>query len=372
MDTLVSILIFFVIFGLLVISHESGHFLIARANNIRVKEFTVGLGPVLFQRVKKGTAYSIRLLPFGGACIYDGMIGLDDGEEDAAEKAPFFAPRAEVRFEEDTEPEGMPFPEANVFARIATVIGGPLFNVILAYLLAVVVTYFVAWSFPVVQGLTEDSAAAEAGLMEGDLILKMDSENIHMAQEVTLNSALNKGQDIHLVYERDGERRTTVITPKYHADEGRYYIGFYIGEYQQIRGVKTLQYAWYNVEYAIKGTYKSLLMLIKGQLDKDDVSGPVGMVKIVDETYEETKAYGLGAVTLTMMDLAILLSVNLGLMNLLPLPALDGGRLIFLFIEVLRGKPIPPEKEGMVHLVGMAALIALMVFVLFNDIAKFL
>lgn len=370
MDTLISILIFFIMFGLLVISHESGHFLIARANNIRVKEFTVGLGPVLLQRVKKGTAYSVRLLPFGGACIYDGMMGLDD-EEDEADAAPFFAPRAEVQGEME-EAEGIPFPEAGVFARIATVIGGPLFNVILAYILAVVVTYFVSWSFPVIRGLTENSAAAEAGLQVGDLILKMDSERIHMAQEVTLNSALNKGQDINIVYERDGERHNTVITPKYHEDEGRYYIGFYIGEYQQIRGPATLKYAWYNVEYAIKGTYKSLLMLIKGQLDKDDVSGPVGMVKIVDDTYEETKAYGIGAVTLTMMDLAVLLSVNLGLMNLLPLPALDGGRLIFLFIEVLRGKPIPPEKEGMVHLVGMAALLALMVFVLFNDISKFL
>ena len=370
MDLIVSVLIFFVIFGLLVISHESGHFLIARAGNIRVKEFTVGLGPVLLQRIKRGTAYSLRLLPFGGACIYDGMIGLDDDETEE-DKTPFFAPRAEVKATEEV-PEGMPFPEAPVYARIATVLGGPLFNVILAYLLAVVVTYFTVWSFPVLKGIAEDSAAQEAGLMEGDVIVKMDREHIHMAQEVTLNSALNKGQDIVIVYERDGERHTTTITPKYNEEEGRYYLGFFIGQYERVSGISTLKYAWYNVEYAIKGTYKSLLMLIKGQLDKNDVSGPVGMVKIVDDTYTESKAYGVSAVVLTMMDLAILLSVNLGIMNLLPLPALDGGRLLFLFIEVLRGKPIPPEKEGMVHLAGMVALIALMVFVLFNDITKFL
>ncbi|MBQ9513047.1 MAG: site-2 protease family protein, partial [Lachnospiraceae bacterium] len=151
MDNFISIIIFFIIFGMLVISHESGHFLIARANNIRVKEFTVGLGPVLLQRIKKGTAYSIRLLPFGGACIYDGIIGFED--EDDEVKAPFFAPRAGIDTSTVT-PAGMPFPEANVFARIATVVGGPLFNVILAYLLSLVVTYFTAWSFPVVADLT--------------------------------------------------------------------------------------------------------------------------------------------------------------------------------------------------------------------------
>jgi len=111
--------------------------------------------------------------------------------------------------------------------------------------------------------------------------------------------------------------------------------------------------------------------LIKGRLSADDVSGPVGMVKIVDDAYEEVKPFGISAVILTMMSLTVLLSVNLGVMNLLPLPALDGGRLVFQFIEVIFGKPVPPEKEGFVHMIGMVALLGLMVFVLFNDITKF-
>ena len=112
-------------------------------------------------------------------------------------------------------------------------------------------------------------------------------------------------------------------------------------------------------------------MLVTGQLSKDDVSGPVGIVKVVDETYDYYKGYGASEVVLSMLNIALLLSVNLGIMNLLPLPALDGGRLVFLLIEALRGKPIPPEKEGMVHLAGMMALMVLMVLVLFNDITKF-
>lgn len=111
-------------------------------------------------------------------------------------------------------------------------------------------------------------------------------------------------------------------------------------------------------------------MLFSGKVTKDDVAGPVGIAQLVGNTYEEAKPYGMSSVILSMMNIAVLLSVNLGILNLLPVPALDGGRLVFLLIEAVRGKPIPPEKEGMVHLAGMAALMVLMVFVLFNDIAR--
>ena len=112
-------------------------------------------------------------------------------------------------------------------------------------------------------------------------------------------------------------------------------------------------------------------MLVTGQLSKDDVSGPVGIVKMVDEVYDTVKPYGILDIVLNMINIALLLSVNLGIVNLLPIPALDGGRLVFLLIEAVRGKPVPPEKEGMVHLAGMMALMVLMVLVLFNDITKF-
>ncbi len=148
-------------------------------------------------------------------------------------------------------------------------------------------------------------------------------------------------------------------------------MGVGIGGYLKCNVPQTFEYAFYTMKFYVESTFKSLGMLVTGQLSKDDVSGPVGLVKVVDEVYDSAKVYGAIDVLLNMMEIALLLSVNLGIMNLLPFPALDGGRLVFLLVEAFRGKPIPPEKEGMVHLAGMMALMVLMVLVFFNDITKF-
>ncbi|MBP3818376.1 MAG: RIP metalloprotease RseP [Butyrivibrio sp.] len=347
---IISIIIFFIIFGVLVTSHEFGHFIIAKAGGIRVNEFFVGMGPTLWKKQKGETLYSIKLLPIGGACVFDGMDPVAEENETYDEHS---------------------FLNAPVWRRIATLFAGPFANFIIAYLLAVVLVSFSAWNFPVINQLTEDSAAAEAGLMAGDKIISVDGEKVYMAGEVTLISQFAEGSPMDIVYERDGERHETTLVPKYSEEAGRYYMGVYLGEYGEIKGAAALKYAWYEVRYYFKTTYRSLALLIKGRLSADDVSGPVGMVKIVDDAYEEVKPFGISAVILTMMSLTVLLSVNLGVMNLLPLPALDGGRLVFQFIEVIFGKPVPPEKEGFVHMIGMVALLGLMVFVLFNDITKF-
>mgnify|MGYP002853218318 CR=1 FL=1 len=347
---IISIIIFFIIFGVLVTSHEFGHFIIAKAGGIRVNEFFVGMGPTLWKKQKGETLYSIKLLPIGGACVFDGMDPVEE-EKDGYDEHSFL--------------------NAPVWRRIATLFAGPFANFIIAYLLAVILVSFSAWNFPVINQLTEDSAAAEAGMQAGDKIISVDGEKVYMAGEVTLISQFAEGSPMEIVYERDGEQYETTLVPKYSEEAGRFYMGVYLGEYGEIKGAEALKYAWYEVRYYFKTTYRSLALLVKGKLSADDVSGPVGMVKIVDDAYEEVRPFGLSAVILTMMSLTVLLSVNLGVMNLLPLPALDGGRLVFQFIEVIFGKPVPPEKEGFVHMVGMVALLGLMVFVLFNDITKF-
>jgi regulator of sigma E protease len=350
---IVSIIIFFLIFGVLVTTHEMGHMLIAKANGIRVNEFFVGMGPVIWKKKKGDTTYSLRLLPIGGACVYD-SIEDNMGDEDPNRV-----------YDEHS------FQNANVWARIATLFAGPFFNFITAFIVAVIVVGFSTWNFPVINNLVEDSAATAAGLQIGDKIISIDGENIHMAGEVTIISQFNEGNAMHIVYERDGNTYETDLTPVYSEEDGRYYMGIYIGEYDKVEGPAIIKYAWYEVSYYFKLTWRSLALLVQGKLSSGDVSGPVGMVKMVDDTYEMAKPYGLPSVLLTMLELLIILSVNLGVMNLLPLPALDGGRLVFQFIEVIRGKPVPPEKEGLVHLAGMAALVVLMVVVLFNDIRKF-
>lgn len=347
---IVTIILFVLIFGLVVISHEFGHFLLAKKNGIRVVEFAVGMGPTLFHFRKGETVYSLKALPIGGACMFDGEDGVIAG---------------------DGEPDEGSFLSASVWARISAVVAGPLFNLLLAYVLALIVIAFGGTQRPVIQAVAPGSAAEAAGLQKGDRITKINRENIHFGKQVTLISWMNKGEDLMVEYIRDGEKHRVTITPIYDSTDARYYMGFMgVSEYYRCNALEVFQYGFYELEYWVGSTFKSLGMLFTGQVTKDDVAGPVGIAQLVGETYESEKEYGIGYVVLSMMNITILLSVNLGILNLLPMPALDGGRLVFLLLETLRGKPISPEKEGMVHLAGMAVLMLLMVFVLFNDISR--
>lgn len=347
----VTIIVFVLIFGVVVISHELGHFLIAKLNGIKVLEFSIGMGPAIAQFTKGDTKYVLKLLPIGGACMFEGEDGIFSGEK-SGEK-----------------PEGA-FYDANVWSRIATVFAGPFFNIILAFLLSLIVVGFSGEVIPTINSLTEGYPAKDAGLQEGDIITKMDGERIYLQGEVTFVSAFSKGEPMEIEYKRDGKKYTTMVTPKFSQEDNRYYIGFTIGESIECKGFDLIKYSVYEVRYWLKTTVKSLLMLVQGRLSANDLSGPVGIAVTIDETIEVAKPYGLSTVVLTMINFAVLLSVNLGVMNLLPLPALDGGRLLFLLLEVVRGKPVPPEKEGLVHFVGFVALMILMVFVLYNDITR--
>lgn len=347
---IITIILFLIIFGLVVISHEFGHYLLAKKNGIRVVEFAVGMGPTLFHFTKGETIYSLKAFPIGGACMFDGEDGV------AAQ---------------DGAPDEGSFTSASVWARISSVVAGPLFNLLLAFILALILVAFCGSDRPVIQQVSSGGAAEAAGLMQGDLITEINGENIHLFRQVSLISALNKGETLHIEYERAGVKSAAVVTPVYDGDAGRYYIGLLgAGEQFKCNALEVFQYAFYEVEYWVNATFKSLGMLVTGQVKKEDVAGPVGIAQIVGDTYEEVKPYGIGSVIFSMMGIAILLSVNLGILNLLPVPALDGGRLVFLIIEAIRGKAVPPEKEGMVHLAGMVALMILMVFVLFNDISR--
>ena len=375
LQNIIVLLIFIVIFCVLVVSHEGGHFLIAKANGIRVTEFTVGMGPVLYQKKKGDTMYSIRLLPIGGACIFDGMDGLEITKP--KEDNGTLEDQADAQESRDDSEEGqISFRRAGVWARIATVFAGPLANFILGFLLAFIIVSNTYWSFPTVSGFSVDnSPAQEAGLREGDVITSVNGNAVHMSAEVTLNMYLTDGEDVDITYERDGQRYKTTITPVLFEDEetgvSRYVIGVYIGEYDKVSGVETLKYAGYMFKYYLTSTWKSLGLLVRGRTDKVELSGPVGMAEMVDQSYETAmQEGGIIDVILNMINLAMLLSINLGLMNLLPIPALDGGRLVFLLIEVIRGKPIPEKYEGIIDLVGVAGLILLMFVVLFHDVSK--
>lgn len=354
MNTVVSILIFLIMFTVVVFSHEFGHFLLAKLNGIHVVEFSIGMGPTLLHFKKGGTKYSLKLLPLGGACMFEGEDGVVKEDKEAPQE----------------ESEGS-FSKAGVWQRIATVVAGPVFNFILAFIFSLIIVGFCGSDKPVIQGVMEEYPAQAAGIEAGDLVIRVNNEKIHLYRQISLISALNQGQELEIEYIRDGETFVTTIVPQYNEENGRYYIGIRgSGELIECKGGNLFKYAFYEVEYWFHYTFKCLKMLVTGQLTKDDVSGPVGMAQQIGETYEAVKPYGFSSVLFTMMEFATLISVNLGVLNLLPIPALDGGRLVFMLIEVVRGKPIPPEKEGIVHLIGFAALFVLMIFIMFNDIMR--
>ena len=358
-----AILAFVIIFGVVVVAHEFGHFIVAKANGIKVLEFSIGMGPKLVKFTKGDTEYSLRLLPIGGACMFEGEDGLFEEDEETElqqEENPLERPK--------TSQEGS-FQNASVWARIATVMAGPLFNIVLGYVLAIIIVLVCGSVVPKIYEVHEGYPAYEAGLREGDLITAINGENIYLFREIQLNAMIYSGEAWEIEYERDGQRYTTTL--ELVENNGSYVMGITGGELHICEGLDVFQYGWYEVRYWLNTTVKSLKMLVTGQLTKDDVAGPVGVAGVISDTIEETKQYGFLTVLINMVNIALLLSVNLGIMNLLPIPALDGGRLIFLLIEAIIRKPVPKKAEAIIHMIGFALLMLLMVLVLFNDISKF-
>lgn len=339
-----GIIIAILIFSAIILIHELGHFTLAKLNGIRVDEFSLGLGPTLIGKEIGGTKFSLKLLPFGGAC----MMGEDD-VEDVAEGS---------------------FNSKSVWARISVIAAGPLFNIILAWILCTIMVGWIGYSAPLITEVDEGYSAMENGIQAGDVITEINGKHVYLWEEVSLANMLNfDGEDMEVTYERDGEETTVVLEPRMLGDDAYARLGV-TGSAEMVKPgiLGAMQYGAYTVRYWINYTIDSLKMLLTGQVGVDQLSGPIGIVEVVDDTYQASVSWGTTAVVLNMMNIAVLITANLGVMNLLPIPALDGGRLVFLIIEAIRGKRLSPEKEGMVHFAGFAVLMGLMIFVLFNDI----
>lgn len=340
-----SIILALLIFSFIILFHELGHFLLAKRGGITVEEFSLGMGPRLLSTVKGGTRYSWKLLPFGGSCM---MLGEDEGSTEQGS-----------------------FGSKSVWTRISVIAAGPIFNFILAFVLSVMIIGSIGVDKPVVLSVSEGYPAAEAGIQKGDTILKMNGSRIYLGREVSNYVTFHQGETVTIEYLHEGERQSATLTPK-ESEGGRkiFGIGVYSNYREKVNAFETLKYSAYEVKYWIQLTIESLKMLFTGQVGINDMAGPVGVVSIIDDTYKESAADGGFYIWLNMLNISILLTANLGVMNLLPLPALDGGRLVFLILEAIRGKRVDPEKEGMVHFVGLMLLMVLMVAVMFNDIRK--
>lgn len=383
MDTFIGLIAAIFILGLLISVHEFGHFIVAKRNGVHVIEFTIGFGPVIVSKTINGTKYSLRWILFGGACQ---MLGADMGlvnEED------------EEYVNLLKEQEGRSFTEKSVWARMAILFAGPFFNFLLAFVLAVILFAFAGVDTPRVGKAIDNYPAQAAGIESGDEIYSVNGHRILTQRDLQLYMQFTyKEGPLTVVFLRDGEKHTVELIPKLQTQEmadeeaknnlssskkseeetpavPRPLIGIqYMGR-EDVGALRLLRLSGHEVFYWMNVTVKSLGMLFTGKASVNDLSGPVGIVGIMGETVTETKSGGVGLVLLNFINLAILFSVNLGVMNLLPIPALDGGRLLFCIIEAIRRKPVSKEKEMYVTLAGALLLIALVIFVFFNDLRKF-
>ena len=339
-----NIIIAILIFGIIIIVHELGHFSVAKKNGIRVDEFCIGLGPTLFGKQVGETYYSVKLLPFGGAC----MMG-----------------------EDEDRPEADAFGNKSVWARMAVIFAGPFFNFVFALILAFIMIGISGADLSDIARVETKSPAQEAGLKAGDQVLKIDGKKIYNNRELSYYFLLDyKGGEVPIVIKRDGTEKSLSVTPKFNQEAKRYMIGIGWEPYQKLNPLKTIEYGFHEVGFQIRVTVKSVVKLATGQLTLNDLSGPVGIVKQVGDTYNQAATYGFTVLLSTMLSIAVLISANLGVMNLLPLPALDGGRLCFLIVEAVRRKPVSKNVEAAVHTVGLFLLLGLMIFVMFQDIYK--
>lgn len=363
---------FFIIFFVIVVVHEFGHFIVARSAGIAVKEFFVGMGPALVSFTRKGTKFSLRLLPLGGACVFEGEEEYYAGEDADSEKKPEGnLMDASVEAKEDAGEYGIMFRQAGIVARLATLVAGPVFNFILAFVCSLFIVGSLGVDLPVIADVTEGGAAQEAGMRKGDVITEIDHKKIHIFREVSLEAMLSQGETVAITFARDGVLHTVNITPTYSEKDGRYYYGIIgKGGYEKVDAAGVIRYSAYEVGYWIRMTFRSLGMLFTGRAGVKDLSGPVGMADTVSDIYTESKSDGAYYVWLNMLNFMILLSANLGVLNLLPVPMLDGGRILILLVELVRRKPLPAEKEGIINFVGFVLLAILMVVVLYNDVVR--
>ncbi|MBQ3427096.1 MAG: site-2 protease family protein [Clostridia bacterium] len=377
---IVTILMFLVMVSL----HEFGHFITAKVMGFKILEYSIGFGPAVLKSKKSEIQYSLRAIPFGGYCKFEGE---DEESED---------PRA--------------FSNRPVWQRIIVVAAGGVFNIILGFVLFLIIVPF---SSPirtnVIESVVPGSYIEEAGILPGDKVVGIDGKKVNFYDDIALYTDEFRADGVYeLIVKRDGERLKFTFSPSeavteytytedgievkssingiaeepafYSYESGkairdeektgttetvtRLIIGF-VPKTEDVTFVNVWGEAWNETRFVVKLVYNSLWQMVTGRIGMDQMSGPVGVVSEVNTVVHS----GAGS-WLNILMLTALLTINLGVFNLLPIPALDGGRLMFMLFELITRRRVPPEKEGVVHAIGFALLIGLIIFISYHDIVK--
>lgn len=369
-----------IMFLLMVSIHEFGHFIVAKLCGVKVNEFAIGMGPAIFKRQGKETLYSFRIFPVGGFCAME-------GESESSESSRAFC-------------------NQKPWKRLLVVIAGAFLNAVLGLIIFIIIFSMTAPFFSTtISNIDPNSYAATSGLQVGDKVVKLNKHKINFYPDINLySSEFKDGADTTLTVKRGTEKLEIITKPSYikqiitydeigatveetvngktettHSPYKKDFIpsddligsvdtqeSYKIGigfEYLPVNaGTIFVEGAKYTV-FVIKMVYKAFFDMITGNVGLEQMSGPVGVVNVVNEAVNSGK-YSI----INILNLMGMLTINLGVFNLLPIPALDGSRGVFIILEMIRRKPIPTEKENLVHVIGFMCLMIFIVFITFNDI----
>ena len=326
-------ILFVLMLLVLIIPHEWGHMIVAKLCGVKVNEFSVGMGPLIFKKQKGETQYSVRLLPLGGFCAME-------GEETSSDDPRSYSSKTNLQ-------------------KVAILLAGVTMNVLIAIIVVSIAFCISGVPSTTLGSITPGSPAELAGLQAGDKIVAVDGQKTPEWNDVIeVIDGYHAGDRIEIEYRRDGKTMEAFVTPEYNKEEQRYMVGIVAGISRNpaICLKQGVTYTW-EINKMMLGAFQSM---IKGGVSKDDVAGPVGLVRVVNQS----ASYGI---TSYLMLLA-LVSLNLALFNVLPIPGLDGGKIFFIILKVISGGRINDDMEYKATIVGMAILLALFVFVTYNDI----
>lgn len=349
-NTVWPIVVAILLFGLVVVVHEFGHFFFAKLFKVKVNEFSVGFGPAIFKKKKGDTLYSVRIVPFGGYCSMEGE------DEDSEDKAAFG--------------------NKSVWKRIIIVAAGAFNNIVLG-LLFVGIMLGIQGRFytTTVRGFYENASSYQSGLRTGDKILSVDGRRVYCASDLSYCLMTSSDDTLNMTVEREGQKTDLSVTFGTQTLEDKNYIALdFAVTSDKMSITKPLTFVadtFKETASVARIVWMSLADLVGGKFGLNEISGPVGVVSAVGETVSQVAASSKPLMALdSIFYLLAVITINLGIMNLLPLPALDGGRLVFLIIEGIRRKPVPAKYEGWIHAAGFALLMAFVIFITGHDILK--
>ncbi|HHX59619.1 MAG TPA: RIP metalloprotease RseP [Epulopiscium sp.] len=343
MSMVIKIAIVLLVFTVIVTAHEFGHFIMAKRSGVLVKEFAIGMGPKIISKQWGETAYSLRILPIGGYCMMQEEVGDSEDLRSLSSKS--------------------------VGQRLSILFAGPVMNFLLAFVLMFIIVMAQGQASNVIGEMNPGFPAEQAGMQIEDKIIMVNGIKTKNMHDITKALSTIENNIVEFKINRGGEEIGITLERQYSEANERYLVGF-TPTYVKGNIINGIQNGFVQTINLLKMTIDGFVMLLTGQMGVDELAGPVGVITAGVQVWDAGIKESVWFAVQQMFFLGALISVNLGVFNLFPFPALDGGRILFTTIEGVRGKPVDPKIEGFFHVLGFVLIMGLMVFVMYNDIAR--